>query len=172
MSKSNPRRRPKSLSQHKRSKLQVTKSPMPLPELKRRLRNQTLHRYLSKRKIILKNLPNARNTTSKVTAGIMNFRTRFAKKNAQININKLRDREQINLNFFTSASSFKVKWLFTLMTLAPNILPFLSSPKVTYSLCERGVRPEYHFLSLVMCIEQLESINHLFSMSLSITYIE
>jgi hypothetical protein len=51
-------------------------------------------------------------------------------------------------------------------------LPFLSSPKVTYSLCERGVRLENYFLSPLMYLEQLESINHMFSRPPSITYIE
>jgi hypothetical protein len=39
---------------------------MPLLELRRRPRNQTLHRGLSKREISLKNLSDARNTTNKV----------------------------------------------------------------------------------------------------------
>jgi hypothetical protein len=37
---------------------------------------------------------------------------------------------------------------------------------------KRGVRLKNHFLSPVMCHEQPESINHLFSKSSSITYIE
>jgi hypothetical protein len=57
----------------------VTNSPMPLPELRQRLRNQILHRGLSKREISLKNLPNARNTKNKVTMRIMNFRPRLVK---------------------------------------------------------------------------------------------
>jgi hypothetical protein len=47
---------------------------------------------LSKRKISLKNLPDARNTTNKVTMRIKHFRTRFVKENIQISIKKLRDR--------------------------------------------------------------------------------
>jgi hypothetical protein len=54
----------------------------------------------------------------------------------------------------------------------PSTLPFLSSLKVTYSLCERRVRLENNFLSPTMCHEQLESINHLISTPPSITYIE
>jgi hypothetical protein len=68
---------------------------MPLPELRRRLRDQTLHRKLSKREISLKNLTIARNTTNKLARTIENTRTRFVKKNVQISINKLRDRKQI-----------------------------------------------------------------------------
>jgi hypothetical protein len=47
----------------------------------------------------------------------------------------------------------------------------LSSPKVTYSLCDRGVRLENHFLFLVMCREQPESMSHVSSKPPSITYI-
>jgi hypothetical protein len=50
-------------------------------------------------------------------------------------------------------------------------LPFLSSLKVTYSLCDRGVRLENHFLFLVICLEQPESMSHLSSKPPSITYI-
>jgi hypothetical protein len=48
----------------------MTKSHMPLPKLRQRPRNQTLHRGLSKRKFSLKNLPNVRNTTNKITLRI------------------------------------------------------------------------------------------------------
>jgi hypothetical protein len=68
---------------------------MPLPELRRRLRDQTLHKKLSKREISLKNLTIARNTINKLARTIENTRTRFVKKNVQISINKLRDRKQI-----------------------------------------------------------------------------
>jgi hypothetical protein len=74
---------------------QVTKSLMPLPEFRRRPRNQTLHRGLSKRKISSKKCPDARNTTNKVTTKIERFKTRFTKENVQICINKLRDRQDI-----------------------------------------------------------------------------
>jgi hypothetical protein len=50
-------------------------------------------------------------------------------------------------------------------------LPFLSSPKVTYSLCDRGVRLRNHFLFPVLCHEQSESMSHVFSRPPSITYI-
>jgi hypothetical protein len=39
-----------------------------------------------------------------------------------------------------------VKWPFTLMMAITSTLPYLSTPKVTYSLCDRGVRLENHFL--------------------------
>jgi hypothetical protein len=68
---------------------------MPLLELRRRLRDQTLHRRLSKREIILKNLANARNTTHKYARRIKNLQTRLVEENIQISISKLRDRNQI-----------------------------------------------------------------------------
>jgi hypothetical protein len=46
----------------------------------------------------------------------------------------------------------------------------LSSTKVTYSLCDRGVRLENYFLFLIMCLEQPESMSHLFSRPPSNTY--
>jgi hypothetical protein len=57
------------------------------------------------------------------------------------------------------------------MMSVPSTLPFLSSPKVTYSLCDRGVRLENHFLFLIMCHEQPESMSHMSSKPPSITYI-
>jgi hypothetical protein len=64
-----------------------------------------------------------------------------------------------------------VKKSFTLMTPVPSTLPFLSSPKVTYSLCDWGVRLENYFLSPVMYREQPEFMSHLSYMPPSITYI-
>jgi hypothetical protein len=58
-----------------------------------------------------------------------------------------------------------------LMTPVPSTLPFLSSLKATYSLCDREVRLENHFLFPVMCREQPESMSHVSSNSPSITYI-
>jgi hypothetical protein len=68
---------------------------MPLPELRGRLRDQTLHRRLSKREISLKNLPNVRNAAYKLVRRIKNKRIRFVKRHIQISIDKLRDRKQI-----------------------------------------------------------------------------
>jgi hypothetical protein len=53
---------------------------MPLLELRRRQRDQTLHRRLSKSEISLKNLPNARNATNQIAKESKNMRIRFAKK--------------------------------------------------------------------------------------------
>jgi hypothetical protein len=68
---------------------------MPLPELKRRLRNQALQRRLSKWKISLKNISNARDATNTLARRIKNMRIRLVKKHAQISITKLRDRKQV-----------------------------------------------------------------------------
>jgi hypothetical protein len=43
----------------------------------------------------LKDFANARNTSNKSTRRIKNLRSRLAKENIQISINKLRDRKQI-----------------------------------------------------------------------------
>jgi hypothetical protein len=77
---------------------------------------------------------------------------------------------RLYLNLSTRAISFKVKQSFTLITLVLSTIPFLSPPKVTYSLCDRVVRLENHFLFLVMCHEQPESMSHVSSKPLSITY--
>jgi hypothetical protein len=68
---------------------------MPLPELRWRLRDQTLHRRLSKWEIILKDFSNAWNATNKLARRVKNLRTRLAKENIQISIDQLRDRKQI-----------------------------------------------------------------------------
>jgi hypothetical protein len=67
------------------------------------------------------------------------------------------------LNLSTRVTSFKVNQSFTLMMPIPSTLPFLSSPKVIYSLCNRGVRLENHFLFPVMCREQSEFMTHVSS---------
>jgi hypothetical protein len=84
-------------------------------------------------------------------------------KHTQISITKLRDKKKLYLNLSTRATSFKVKQSFTLMMPVPSTLPFLSSPKVTYSLCDRGARLQNHFLFPVMCHEQPESMSHMSS---------
>jgi hypothetical protein len=144
---------------------------MPLPELGRRLRNQAPQRRLSRRKISLENISNARDAKNTLARRIKNMRIRLTKHHTQISITKLRDKKQVDLNLSTRATSFKVKQSFILMTSVPSTLPFLSSPKVTYSLCDRGVRLENHFLFLVMCHEQPESMSHVSSKPPSITYI-
>jgi hypothetical protein len=75
------------------------------------------------------------------------------------------------LNLSTRATSFKVKQSFTLMTPVPSTLPFLSSPKVTYSLCDRGMWLENYFLFPIMSREQPKSMSHVSSKPPSITYI-
>jgi hypothetical protein len=67
---------------------------MPLPELGRRLREQTPQGRLSKRKISLKNISNARDVTHTFARRIKNLRIRFMKKHTQISI-KLRDRKHV-----------------------------------------------------------------------------
>jgi predicted phage tail protein len=68
---------------------------MPLPELGRRLQNQAPQGRLSKRKICLKNISNARDAINTLAKRVKNMRIRLAKKHTQISITKLRDRKQV-----------------------------------------------------------------------------
>jgi predicted phage tail protein len=67
---------------------------MPLLELRRRLQNQAPQRRLSKRKISLENISNARDAINMLARRIKNMRIRLAKKHTQISITKLRYRKQ------------------------------------------------------------------------------
>jgi hypothetical protein len=120
----------------------------------------------------LKNLSNVRNTTNKVTTRIRHFRTKFAKEYVQISINKLRDRHQIISQFLHKCDVFQGEVVVYLDDVDTKNFTLLVIPKVTYSLYERGVGLENHFLSPAMCLEQPKSINYLFSKPPSITYIE
>jgi hypothetical protein len=55
---------------------------MPLPEIERRLRNQAPQKKLSRRKINMENISNARDTTNTLARRIKNMRIRLAKKSA------------------------------------------------------------------------------------------
>jgi hypothetical protein len=66
---------------------------MPLPELERGLQNQAPQGRLSRRKISLENISNARDATNTLARRIKNIRIRLAKKYTQISITKLRDRK-------------------------------------------------------------------------------
>jgi hypothetical protein len=68
---------------------------MPLPELGRRLRNQAPLGRLSRRKISLKNISNARDATNTLARRIKNMRIRLVKEHTQISVTKLRDRKQV-----------------------------------------------------------------------------
>jgi hypothetical protein len=68
---------------------------MPLSELKRGLRNQAPQRRLSRRKISLENISNARDATNTLARRVKNMRIRLAKNYTQISITKLRDRKQV-----------------------------------------------------------------------------
>jgi hypothetical protein len=68
---------------------------MPLPELDRRLRDQAPQGRLSRRKISLKKISNARDATNTLARRIKNMRIRLVKKHTQISIIKLRDRKQV-----------------------------------------------------------------------------
>jgi hypothetical protein len=66
---------------------------MPLPEFGRGLRNQAPQGRLSRRKISLENISNARDATNTLARKIKNMRIRLVKKHTQISITKLRDRK-------------------------------------------------------------------------------
>jgi hypothetical protein len=68
---------------------------MPLPELRRRLRDQAPQRRLGRGKISLENIPNTRDATNTLARKIKNMRIRLVKKHTQVSITKLRDRKQV-----------------------------------------------------------------------------
>jgi hypothetical protein len=119
---------------------------MPHPEFRWRQRNQTLHRGCSKRKISLKNLPNARNTTNKVTTRIKHFRTRFAKEDVQISINKLRDRQQIISQFLHKCDVFLVEVVVYLDDAGTKNFTLLVIPKSHIVLMWKGNEAGKSFL--------------------------
>jgi hypothetical protein len=144
---------------------------MPLLELRRRLRDQTLHRRLSKREISLKDFANKRNTTNKSAKRIKNLQTRLAKENIQISIDQLRDRKHIIPELVHKTDIISSGVVIYLDDVDTEHLTLLVIPKNHYSLCDRGVRLENHFLFPVMCLEQTESMSHLSFRPPSITYI-
>jgi hypothetical protein len=119
----------------------------------------------------LKNISNTRDATNTLARRIKNMRIRLVKKHTRISITKLRDRKQVVSQPVHKSDIIQGEAVIYLMTPVPSTLPFLSFPKVTYSFCDRGVRLENHFLFSVMYREQLESMNHVSSKALSITYI-
>jgi hypothetical protein len=144
---------------------------MPLAELRGRLRDQTLHRRLSKREITLKDLANARNATHKLARRIKNTRTRFVKKHIQISIDKLIDRKKIIYELVHKCDIIQVEVVIYLDDTSTKHLTLLSISKSHILLCDSGVRLENHFLFPVMCHEQPESMSHVFFRPPSITYI-
>jgi hypothetical protein len=93
----------------------------------------------------------------------------FVKKHTQISINQLRDRTQVVSQPIHKSDIIQGEEIIYLDV--PSTLLFLSSLKVTYSLCDRGVKLENRFLSLVICHEQPESMCHLSYRPPSSTYI-
>jgi hypothetical protein len=144
---------------------------MPLPKLKRRLWDQTLHKRLSKWEISLKKLSNARNATHKLARRIKNTWTRFAKKHIQISINKLRDRKKIIPELVHKSDIIQCEAIIYLDDVGTEHLTLLVIPKSHTLLVWQGVRPENNFLFPVLCREQPESVSHVISKPLSITYI-
>jgi hypothetical protein len=143
---------------------------MPLPELRRRLQNQAPQGKLSRRKISLKNISNVRDVTNTLARRIKNTRIRLVKKHTQISITKMRDRKQVVSQPIHKGNIIHGKVVIYLDDAGTKHLTLLVIPKITYSLCDRGVRLENHFLFTVMGREQLESMSHVSSKPPSITY--
>jgi hypothetical protein len=89
----------------------------------------------------------------------------------QISIYKPKDRKQVISQLIHKSDIIQGEVFIYLNDTGTKHLPFLSSPKVTYSMYDKGVRLKNHFLFLIMCHEQLESISHLSSRPPSNTYI-
>jgi hypothetical protein len=101
---------------------------MPLRKIKRRLRDQTLHRRLSTRKISLKDFANTRDAINKFARRVKNMRIRFMKKHIQININKLRDRKQIISQFIHKRNIIQCEEVIYLDDVGPKHFTFLVIP--------------------------------------------
>jgi hypothetical protein len=119
----------------------------------------------------LKNISNARDATNTLVRRVKNMQIRLVKKHTQISINKLRDRKYVVSQPIHKSDIIQCETVIYLDDTDTSTLPFLSSLKVTYSLCDRGVRLENHFLFLIICCEQPESMSHVSSKPPSITYI-
>jgi hypothetical protein len=98
------------------------------------------------------------------------MRIRLVKKHTQISITKLRDRKQVISQRIYKSDIIQDETVIYLGDVGIEHLPFLSSPKVTYSLCDRGVRLKNYFLFPVMCCEQSKSMGHVSSKPQTITY--
>ena len=75
----------------------MTKSPMPLPELRRRIRNQTASRTKGFGKISSKNTIERRDTAHKFSLTIKNARKTFLEANLKAVFKQLRDRKQVEV---------------------------------------------------------------------------
>jgi hypothetical protein len=93
------------------------------------------------------------------------------KKHIKISIDKLRNRKQVVPKLIYTSDIIQGEEVIYLDDVGTKHLPFLSSPKVTYSLCDKGVRLENHFLFPIMCREQPEFMSQLSSKPPSNTYI-
>jgi hypothetical protein len=102
---------------------------MPLPELGRRLREQTPQGRLSKRKISLKNIFNARDVTHTFARRINNLRIRFMKKYLQISIHRLRDKKHVVSQPIHKCDIIQGEELIYLDDISTNHLTLLIIPK-------------------------------------------
>jgi hypothetical protein len=76
-----------------------------------------------------KNLPNARNATTKIARVNKNTRIKFLKKHIQINIDKLRDRKQIIPELIHKSDIIQGEVVIYLDDAGTNHFTFLVIPK-------------------------------------------
>jgi hypothetical protein len=116
----------------------------------------------------LKDFFEVRNATNTLARRIKNLRIIHAKKNIQISIDKLRDREQIISELIHKSDIIQGEVVIYVDDTGTEHVTLLVIPKSHILLYQ--VRLENHFLFPVMCLEQPESMSHLFSRPPSITY--
>jgi hypothetical protein len=170
LSEGNPRSRPKPLSRYNKSKLRW---PNLLCHYQSSQEDCEIKHFIedwANEKSAWKTFPMQEIPHTRLPEESWTFESDLQKSTAKSTSTSWDTESTFYLNLSTRATSFKVNKSFTLMTPVPSTLPFLSSLKVTYSLCRRGVRLENHFLSPVMCHQQPESMSHLSSRPPSITY--
>jgi hypothetical protein len=170
LSTDNPRSRPKPLSQYNKSKLRWSNLLCHFQSSKEDWESKYLKEDWASEKSACKSFPIRKTSQTKLLVESRTRESDFQKSTCKSASTSWETESRLYLNIFIRVTLFKMKWSFTLMTSVPNTLPFLSFLKVTYSWCDRGVRLENHFLFPIMCHEQPESISHLSSRPLSITY--
>jgi hypothetical protein len=99
---------------------------MPLPELKRRQREQTPQGRLSNWEISLKDISNLKTPQTRPLDESRTQESDLWKNTLKSASTSWEIESWLYLNLFTRATSFKVKWSFTLMISVPSTLSFLS----------------------------------------------
>jgi hypothetical protein len=111
---------------------------MPLPELRRRLRDQAPQRRLSRRQISQENISNMRDATNTLARRIKNIGIRLAKKHTQISITKLRNRKQVVSQPIHKSDIIQGEAVIYLDDVSPKHLTLLVIPKKSHTPCVIG----------------------------------